>query len=45
MSTSTKTILALCAIAFIAACAKKEPETVYVEQAVSQEPVYTGKYK
>jgi hypothetical protein len=45
MSTSTKTILALCAVAFMAACAAKEPETVYVEEAVSQEPVYTGKYK
>jgi hypothetical protein len=44
MSKSTKTLLALCTVAFIAACAKKE-EPVYVEQPVSQEPVYTGKYK
>ena len=46
MSTSTKTILALCTVAFMAACGgPKEPETVYVEEPVSQEPVYTGKYK
>ena len=35
---STKIILALCAVAFVAACAKKE-EVVYTE------PTYTGKYK
>ncbi len=29
-------------VAFVAACAKKE-ETVYVEQPVTEEPVYTGK--
>lgn len=45
MSKSTKTLLALCVVAFVAACAKKE-EAVYVEQpAVSTEPTYTGKYK
>ena len=45
MSKSTKTLLALCVVAFVAACAKKE-EAVYVEQpAVSVEPTYTGKYK
>ncbi len=44
MSKSTKTLLALCTVAFMGACAKKE-EPVYVEQPVSQEPVYTGKYK
>ncbi|WP_168199104.1 hypothetical protein [Pseudorhodobacter turbinis] len=46
MSTSTKTILALCTVAFLAACgAKTEPEVVYIEDVVSEEPVYTGKYK
>ncbi|OYU17529.1 MAG: hypothetical protein CFE34_15315 [Rhodobacteraceae bacterium PARR1] len=45
MSKSTKTLLALCCVAFVAACAKKE-EAVYVEQpAVTAEPTYTGKYK
>lgn len=45
MSTSTKTLLAMCVVAFVAACAKKE-EAVYVEQpAVSVEPTYTGKFK
>lgn len=45
MSKSKVTLLALCAVAFVAACAKKE-EAVYVEQpAVSVEPTYTGKYK
>lgn len=47
MSTSTKTILALCTVAFLAACGgKSEPETVYIEDTtVSTEPTYTGKYK
>ena len=46
MSTSTKLILSLCTVAFLAACGgPKEPETVYIEDTVSQEPVYTGKYK
>ena len=47
MSTSTKTILALCTVAFLAACGgQKAAETTYIEDtAVSQEPVYTGKYK
>ena len=40
---STKIVLALCAVAFIAACAKKEE--VVVAEPVTQEPVYTGKYK
>ncbi|AGY32395.1 hypothetical protein GQF56_11255 [Rhodobacter sphaeroides] len=44
MSKST-VVFALCMVAFVAACAKKE-EAVYVEQpAVTTEPVYTGKYK
>lgn len=45
MSKSTKVILALCMVAFVAACAKKEAEVVYVDEPVSVEPAYTGKYK
>ncbi|WP_435259507.1 hypothetical protein ACSBLW_07010 [Thioclava sp. FR2] len=45
MSKSTKTLLAFCMVAFIAACAKKEAEVVYVDEPVSAEPTYTGKYK
>ncbi|MEZ5777978.1 MAG: hypothetical protein R3E44_06415 [Paracoccaceae bacterium] len=41
---SKKALYACVLIAFVAACAKKE-EVAYVEQPVSQEPVYTGKYK
>lgn len=42
---STKAVLALCVIAFVAACAKKE-EVVYTDPpAVTTEPTYTGKYK
>ncbi|SNX67413.1 hypothetical protein SAMN05878503_10145 [Cereibacter ovatus] len=44
MSKST-VVFALCLVAVVAACAKKE-ETVYVDQPpVTTEPVYTGKYK
>jgi len=32
-------------VAFVAACAAKEEEIVYVETPVSHERVYTGKYK
>jgi hypothetical protein len=33
-------------VAFVAACAKKAEEVVYVDEpAVTTEPVYTGKYK
>ena len=43
---STKLILSLCLVAFVAACAGKQEEVVYVEDpAVSVEPTYTGKYK
>jgi hypothetical protein len=47
MSTSTRTLLALCTVAFMAACGgAKQTETVYIEDTtVSQEPTYTGKYK
>lgn len=45
MSKSSITVLAVCTVAFLAACAKKE-EPVYVEQpTVTTEPTYTGKYK
>lgn len=43
MSKSTRTIFALCMVAFVAACAAKEEEVVYVEP-VTVEPVFTGKY-
>jgi hypothetical protein len=44
MSKSSKTLLALCVVAFAAACAPKE-EVVVVDNPVTTEPVYTGKYK
>jgi hypothetical protein len=45
MSKSTKAILGLCMVAFVAACAPKQQEVVYVEEPVTTEPTYTGKYK
>lgn len=43
---SIKVLVALCLVAFVAACAKKAEEVVYVDQpAVTVEPTYTGKYK
>ena len=45
MSKSTNVILALAMVAFVAACTKKEEEVVYVDEPVSTEPTYTGKYK
>lgn len=44
MSKSTRTILAFCMVAFVAACGAKE-EATYVDSAVSAEPSYTGKFK
>lgn len=41
---SKKLVFAVVLVFVAAACAKKQ-ETVYVEQPVSQEPVFTGKYK
>ena len=41
---SKKALFAVALVAFVAACAKKE-ETVYVQEPVAAEPVYTGKYK
>ncbi|MEZ5794449.1 hypothetical protein [Albidovulum sp.] len=41
----SKNVLCACLLVLtVAACAKKS-EPVYVEQPVSQEPVFTGKYK
>jgi hypothetical protein len=44
MSKYGKIIMALALVALAAACAKKE-EVVYVEEPVTVEPTYTGKYK
>ena len=44
MSTTTRTLLALCLVAFAAACTPKVEEVVYTDP-VSTEPTYTGKYK
>ncbi|MEI2805420.1 MAG: hypothetical protein V9G18_05610 [Albidovulum sp.] len=41
---SKKALFASVLIAFVAACAAKEKETVYAEQPVTAEPVFTGKY-
>ncbi|MBN2631273.1 MAG: hypothetical protein JXR75_12135 [Rhodobacteraceae bacterium] len=45
MSKSTKITLSLCMLAFVAACAPKQEEIVYVDEPVTVEPTYTGKYK
>jgi hypothetical protein len=46
MSSTKFTVLALCMVAFVAACAKKAEEVVYVDEpSVTTEPTYTGKYK
>ncbi|WP_319826244.1 hypothetical protein [Thalassovita sp.] len=46
MSNSIKTLLALCTVAFVAACAQPQEEYVVVEpEPISHEPAYTGKYK
>lgn len=46
MSKTVRALVAVSLVAFVAACAKKE-EPVYVTEApaVSEAPVYTGKYK
>lgn len=41
----SKIVLALCLVAFAAACAPQTQEVVYVDEPVSVEPTYTGKYK
>ena len=45
MPKSTTIVFGLCMLAFVAACAKKEEAATYVEEPVSAEPTYTGKYK
>ncbi len=45
MSKSTKVVLALCLVAFAAACAPKTEEVVVVGDRSPTEPTYTGKYK
>ncbi|MBP9184724.1 MAG: hypothetical protein KBF78_16430 [Fuscovulum sp.] len=45
MQKSMRIVLALALVGFVAACAKKEAEVVYVDEPVSVEPTYTGKYK
>ena len=45
MSNSFRIILSLCTVAVLGACAAKTEEVVYVEEPVSVEPVYTGKYQ
>jgi hypothetical protein len=47
MSSTKITVLALCMVGVLAACAKKAEDVVYVDQpgAVTTEPTYTGKYK
>ncbi len=39
MSKSSKIALALCLVAFVAACAKKAEEVIFVETPVVAEPV------
>lgn len=41
---SKKLALALVLVAVAAACAPREPQVAVSEPAVSQEPVFTGKY-
>ena len=46
MSKSITSMLALCMVAFVAACAQPQEEFVVVEpEPISMEPSYTGKYK
>lgn len=46
MSSTKITLLAVCMVAVVAACTPKPTEeVVYVEEPVTTEPTYTGKYK
>jgi hypothetical protein len=46
MSSTMRIVLALAVAGFVAACAKKvEEEVVYIDEPVTVEPTYTGKYK
>ena len=44
MSKSLRAVMALSLVAFVAACAPKVEEPVYVTEPVQSGPVYTGKY-
>jgi len=44
MSKSIRVLFALSMVAFIAACAPKKDEVVFVDEPVSTEPVFTGKF-
>jgi hypothetical protein len=46
MSKSMRIVMAVALVGFVAACAKKvEEEVVFIDEPVSVEPTYTGKYK
>jgi hypothetical protein len=46
MSSTKITLLAVCMVAFVAACTPKATdEVVYVEEPVTTEPTFTSKYK
>ena len=46
MSSTLRIVLALAVVGTMAACARKTEEAVvYIDEPVSVEPVYTGKYK
>lgn len=45
MSNATRILLGLGLVAFLAACAPKPEPVVVVEEPVTTEPVYTGKYR
>lgn len=41
----SKVLFGCVLVAFVAACAPKQKEVVYVEEPVTAEPVFTSKYK
>ena len=45
MQKNMRIVLALVLVGFVAACAQPVEEVVYVDEPVSVEPTYTGKYK
>ena len=46
MSSTLRIVMALAVVGTVAACAKKTTEeVVYIDQPVTVEPTYTGKYK
>ncbi|EEW25136.1 hypothetical protein [Rhodobacter ferrooxidans] len=44
MSNSTRALVALCLVAFVAACAPKPDPVVMVDEPLTTEPVFHGKY-